>query len=140
MLTRRQVAILVALGVLFWIAAAAAIRSSPRNLTDPVRGAIGFVTTFPIAWLSVRLTKRLAGLSREMLVRGVALASASAMLIDGAVLRWAPRVYAANDTVIRFGSAWLLWGYGVSLGIALLMARQNDPLTLSGSPPSDPRG
>src|SRR5205823_7423737 len=106
---------------------------------DPVRGAIGFVATFPIGWLSVRLARRLACLSRETLVRGIALASVVAMLIDGAALRWAPWVYAADDTVIRFGSAWLLWGYGVSLGIALLMARANDPLTPSGSPPSDPR-
>jgi hypothetical protein len=121
LLTRRQAAILILLGAAFWAAATAAIRFSPRGLTDPVRGAIGFLTTFPIGWLSVRLTRRLAGLSPEALVRGVALACLVAMLIDGAALRWAPSLYAANDTVIRFGSAWLLWGYGASLGIALLM-------------------
>src|SRR4051812_46746620 len=106
MLTRRQVAILVFLGAAFWGAAAAAIRLSPRGLVDPVRGAIGFVITLPVAWLSVRLTRRLAGLSAETVVRGVALASVVAMLIDGAALRWAPGVYAGDDTVIRFGSAW----------------------------------
>jgi hypothetical protein len=141
MMTRRQIAILVALGALFWLAAAAAIRLSPRGLTDPVRGAIGFLTAFPIGWLSVRVTRRLARLSREALVRGIALALVVAMLIDGAALRWAPGVYAADDTVIRFGSAWLLWGYGVSLGIALLMASRSerlhssDPITPSGSRP-----
>jgi hypothetical protein len=123
MLTRRQAMILVLLGALFWTAATAAIRYSPRGLTDPIRGAIGFVSTLPIGWVSVRLTRKLARLSPEALVGGVALASVVAMSIDGVALRWASWVYASDDRVIRFGSAWLLWGYGVSLGIALLMAR-----------------
>jgi hypothetical protein len=131
MLTKRQVAILVALGGVFWLLATAAIRWFPRGVADPLRGSIGFATTLPIGWLSVRLTRRLAGLSRQELVRGIALASVIAMLIDGAALRWAPWLYAKDDTVIRFGSAWLLWGYGVSLGIALLMARETDPVTPS---------
>ena len=124
MLARRQALIVVILGGAFWLLAALYIRWFPRALTDRYWGAIGFVTALPIGWLSVLVTRRLAGLSRDVLVRGIALASVVAMLIDGVALRWMPSIYASDDTVIRFGSAWLLWGYGLSLGIAVLMTRR----------------
>ncbi len=47
---------------------------------------------------------------------------ALAMMIDGVALRWFPGVYGSDPVVLRLGAAWLLWGYGVSLGIAVIMA------------------
>ena len=37
-------------------------------------------------------------------------------------LRWFSTVYSLNDTTVRLGAAWLLWGYGVALGVAVVMA------------------
>jgi hypothetical protein len=71
----------------------------------------------------VRLTQRAAGLAADQLLAGVALAGALAMLVDGAVLHWAPQVYGPSELVVRLGSAWLLWGYGVSFAFALFMGR-----------------
>jgi hypothetical protein len=44
------------------------------------------------------------------------------MMLDGFVLRWLPATYGSSEIALRVGAAWLLWGYGVSLAIALLMA------------------
>lgn len=44
------------------------------------------------------------------------------MMIEGLVIRWAPGVYGPDETIVRLGSAWLLWGYGVSLAVALTFA------------------
>lgn len=127
MLRTRQIWILVALSAAFWVVATLYLKLLPGAFVDPVRGAISFATAIPIGWLSVLLTKRAAGLSSVQLLPGVSIVGAIAMMIDGVVLRWAPQIYGSSDTVIRYGAAWLLWGYGVSFAIALfLVARRRD--------------
>jgi hypothetical protein len=119
----RQLMVLIVLGVAFWALAAAQIRWMPASITGPVLGVISFVTSVPIGWLSVRITRRCASLSLEQLPAGILLAGGIAMLIDGAVLHWAPQVYGPMETNVRLGAAWLLWGYGVAFAIAFLMWR-----------------
>ncbi len=124
MLATRQVAILAGLGLLFWIGATAWIRCFPQWLEDPLECAMTFLASIPACWLCILAARRVARLSPEQLVVGTAVVVAVATLIDAAALRWMPGVYAGSDLVRRLGAAWLLWGYGVSLGIALLMQRR----------------
>jgi hypothetical protein len=113
--------VLIILGAVFWALATAQIRWMPGSITGPVSGVISFLISVPIGWLSVRITRRCASLSLEQLPAGLLLAGGTAMMIDGAVLHWAPRVYGQVDTSIRLGAAWLLWGYGVAFAITVLM-------------------
>jgi len=122
MLTPRQMSILAPTAILFWIVATAAIRFFPGAFVEPLRGDLAFATSIPVCWLCVVAVRRWAGLAREQLVAGVAFVVALAMLIDGSALRWAYQVYGDGGEVYRLGAAWLLWGYGVSLAIALAMA------------------
>ncbi len=122
MLSNKQVGSLVAVSLAMWAAATLYIRFLPGALVSPIRGAFGFVTTFPIAWLSVVLTQHIGRLSSEQLLSGVAVVGAVAMMIDGVALRWFPGVYGPDPTVLILGAAWLLWGYGVSLGVAVVRA------------------
>jgi hypothetical protein len=121
--------------VLLWALATAAIRYFPASFTDPVAGDIGFATSIPVCWLCVRGARRWAGLGREQLVAGTAFVVGLAMLIDASALRWAHAVYSTDDagSIFRLGSAWLLWGYGVSLAIALAMARDRSGREVFGS-------
>jgi hypothetical protein len=57
-----------------------------------------FMTTLPVGWLSVQLTKTGAELRLDQLPAGVMLADAVARLVDGAVLRWAPKSYGSTYT------------------------------------------
>ena len=123
MFRSRQLMVLIILGVVFWAVAAAQIRWMPTSITGPVLGVISFVTSVPIGWLSVRITRRCASLSLEQLPAGILLAGGIAMMIDGAVLHWAPQVYGPVETGVRLAAAWLLWGYGVAFTIAFLMSR-----------------
>ena len=107
------------LSLTLWLIATAYIRWMPGAFTDPVMGSLGFVTTFPMAWASVWLIRRIAP---DQLLAGVSLVGAVAMMIDGAALRFFPGVYGADALPLRLGAAWLLWGYGVSLAIALIWA------------------
>lgn len=128
MLSPRQIVILSAIAALFWLAATAWIRLCPAALTDPWRGSLGFIASIPVCWLCVRFGRRAADLSPAQLVPGTAVVVAVAALIDASALRWAPFLYVGSATdsarLFRLGSAWLLWGYGLSLGIALLMQQR----------------
>src|ERR1700676_334641 len=115
MLNKVQVLSLVTVGAIFWILATLYIHFLPGAFTNPVQGAIGFITTLPIAWLSVLLTKWVGRLSAEQLLLGVGIVGAFAMMIDGIALRWFPVAYSGDPLTLRLGAAWLLWGYGVSL-------------------------
>ncbi len=126
MLTSRQFRLLSVAAIALWALATASIRYFPSAVTDPLAGNIGFVTSVPVFWLCVVVTRRWARLTREQLVAGTAFVVALAMLIDASALRWVHVVYSdtgAGD-LFRLGSAWLLWGYGISLVIALVMANR----------------
>jgi hypothetical protein len=122
----KQLQLLSLIAVALWILATASIRYLPSTVTDPLLGDIGFLTSIPICWLCVAAIRRLAGLTREQLVGGTAFVVAFAMLIDAAALRWAHPVYGNDEggSLFRLASAWLLWGYGISLAIAMLMSRR----------------
>jgi hypothetical protein len=123
MFTRSQVPILTIVALALWGAATLYIRLFPHALTDPLLGGLSFATTLFFAWGSVVLIRRAARLAPDQLLAGVALVGAIAMMIDGAMLHWLPAVYGDESEALRAGAAWLLWGYGVSLAIALLIAK-----------------
>jgi hypothetical protein len=112
---------LVLLSLALWVAATLYIRFLPEALVDPLRGGLGFVATIPAAWLSIWLVKVCGRLTPEQLMPGVAVVGAIAMMIDGVALRWADGLYGTDETAVRLGAAWLLWGYGISLMVALIV-------------------
>lgn len=124
MLAPSQVLRLVLVSLALWVVATLYIRLFPSVMLDPVMGGLSFLTTFMFAWLSIVIIRAIAGLTADQLIAGVSVVGTVAMMIDGAVLHWWPAIYGKSETVVRLCAAWLLWGYGVSLGIALLMARR----------------
>ena len=118
MLVTRQLLVLCYGGALFWIADVAWIRLVPVLVVDPVWGDVGFLLSIPAAWICVRACRRLAGLNQTQLVPGVTLLVVAAALLHALALRWAPGLY-GSDHAGRLGSAWLLWIYGLILGLAL---------------------
>lgn len=76
-----------------------------------------FALTMPAAWVLIWTLKRATALRTDQLAAGVAVASATALLCDGAALTWTPFLYAAD-------SASLLWGVGVCMVLALVTARR----------------
>jgi len=122
----------VVLAVLFWGVATLAIHFLPGSMTGPVSGTAGFIASIPVGWACVRLTRRAAQLSASEIPAACLLVVAVATCIDGAVLRFLPHLYAADEQTCRFAAAWLLWGYGVSGFVALAMgARDRAGVSLS---------
>lgn len=129
MLNLAQIGRLIALSLVLWLAATLYIDLLPGALTDPFRGAVGFAVSLPVGWLSVVLTRYVGKLAPRQLLPGVGLVGALAMMIDGVALRWFPAIYGSDPAAIRLGAAWLLWGYGISLAIAVGMASKREPAT-----------
>lgn len=118
----RQVASMVAFGLVFWLVAALFIRLAPFGLFDRAEGTILlFALTVPLAWISVQFAKWIAVLAPDQLLPGVAVASAAAMLCDGIGLIWWS-LYGEGDRLA--GAAWLLWGVGLILLSAFFDGRR----------------
>jgi len=122
MLKAGQFARLVAAALAMWLLATLYIHWLPNVFVSQTRSAIGFVTTLPIPWLSVVAIRYIARLTPQQLLTGVGVVGAIAMMVDGIVLRFLPEVYSQDPSVFRPASAWLLWGYGVSLATAVAMS------------------
>jgi hypothetical protein len=122
-LGRAQLGRLAVLAVVIWYAAAVFIRFAlPAGLYGGGPGALLFAATVPLAWGSVWLAVRVAGLRPAQVVPGTAFACAVAMLCDGVALTWAPGVYGGASARLALGAAWLLFGVGAILVGALFTA------------------
>jgi len=120
----RQTASLAALGIVLWFLAALLIRyAGPAGLFDGgLASALLFALTIPAAWLLARLCRRTAGLTPGQLVPGVAVASLAGLLCDAMALTWTPALYGADAAHIVPAVAWLFWGVGFCLALALVIA------------------
>lgn len=124
-LRRVQVAGLVGLGVLFWLMAVLFIRYSlPTGLFGRPTAPVLFVLTVPAAWILIWTIKRAVALRTDQLVAGVAVASTAALLCDGVAITWMPFLYTADSAGLLPVAAWLMWGVGVCLALALIAARR----------------
>ncbi len=121
MITLRQTGLLSALAAVFWIVAVEGLELDPEAVQPGWRGDLSFVISLPVAWLCVRLARRIAKLAPHQLVTATALVVALDTLLDAGVLRWAPKIYGADPSGRTLSAAWLLWGYGASLMAALVM-------------------
>jgi hypothetical protein len=120
-LTAGQVAILVALGAIFWFSAALIARNVGSFLVEsPV---LAFALAWPGLWASILLTRRVASLAAPQVAGGAALATGVAALLDGIALTWFPALYGAHPFA---ASAWILWGAGAGLVVAVLISQRED--------------
>ena len=122
MLRKSQVYPLIGLGVVLWFLVMLDIRLRPQVMLDPVRGLLLFLAAPLAGWASIWLCKLVGRLSAEQLLSGVAVVGAVAMTMDGAALKWFSGVYGYNERLLHLAAAWLLWGYGVALVIAVVWA------------------
>jgi hypothetical protein len=112
-------ALLMLLGTSLWAIGVLGIHAcAPLGVLAPAWSLPLLFAALPMAWLTLRLLRRVAG--DAGLVEALAIASAPALLLDGVALTWAPWVYGAAVAEQRAAGAWLLWFVGVSLVLAMI--------------------
>jgi hypothetical protein len=121
-LSKRQLFVVISLGVFFWFVFAMVIRFG--NGLGIFGGAIGVVTfllSIPIAWFLILGIKAIAGLATGQIMTGLGISSATAGLCDGIALTWMPSLYGSESSAALLGAAYIIWGVGIILILAYVM-------------------
>lgn len=123
----KQVFLLIVLGLAFWFAAALTVQfGSPYNIFGEIPGAILFVLSLPIAWISVILMIKITNLKSFQFVSGISIGLAAATFFDGVFLTWVPSLYGSNTDEMVLGAAWILWGVFAFIGAAFFEAYRRE--------------
>ena len=131
-LSRGQISGLVTLSALYWGAAAVKVRYAGHIFyANDLRRLGSFLATAPIGYVGIRLAEKLLSISPKERLVTTALLAAPALLLDGTALMFFPTVYENPEltsknasqavSTSRMGAAWILFGVGASLGVALLV-------------------
>lgn len=121
-LTLAQIAILVVYGFVLWFAAALLVRTiGPMGLLEGSWGILIFLLVIPVTIPAILIARPLAKLSSDQTLAGIAVVTATALLLDGVVHAWFPRIYGTDPELIVRGAAAIFWGAGVGLFLAFIM-------------------
>lgn len=113
--------LLIALGAVFWLSAALGLRLlGPVLLADGMVRVLAYAAAFPLLLGVILVAQRIAGFGRADGFAAVSVITMAALLCDGIAVAWAPWLYGVDDGAVRLASAYVLWGGGVGLLVALL--------------------
>ena len=121
-LTLSKTLTLMALGAALWFAAALFFRFGEQ--AGVVTGGHIWITDlalFPVTWPFVVLARKLVGAGPRDHTQIVAVATVTALFLDGTAMAQFPGLYGADLATIQRDAAAILWGAGVGLIIALVM-------------------
>lgn len=124
-LTATQIAILVIYGTILWFAAAILVRTiSPLGGLDGGWGLFVYALVIPGTVPAIVIARPLAKLRHDQTVIGIAVVTATALLLDGVAHAWFPALYGTDPALIVKGAAAIFWGAGVALVLAFIMNKE----------------
>ncbi len=123
-LNRRQLATLIAIGIALWFGAAMMLRMlGPMGIYEGSSRIWLYLLVIPGTLPFVPMTAWLAALATDQKAIGLAIVTASAMLVDGIALAWFPRTYADTTGLVAAAGAVILWGAGVGIVLGMMFNR-----------------
>lgn len=121
-LTSGQSISLIGIGAALWFLAALILRAvAPMGALEGTSRAITYALVIPGTLPFVILTRFLVKLRHDQIAIGIAVATATALLIDGIVVAWFSGVYSGDIGQVTNCAAAILWGAGVALGLGFIM-------------------
>ncbi|WP_197076701.1 DUF5367 family protein [Hymenobacter terrenus] len=119
---------LIALGVVFWLAAALFIRLfGPAVFSENnPKLILVFVLAFPVSYGFILISKKLGNLQKPEILRAVTIMTTTATFLDGVALAWFRQLYAQSFEVALYGAAWILWGVGAGLLLGYCLTGRNN--------------
>ncbi len=125
-LTSAQIAILAIYGTILWFLAAMLVRNiGPMGALDGVWGLAAYALVIPGTIPAVLLARPLAKLRHDQMAIGIAVVTATALLLDGVAHAWFPELYGTDPALIVKGAAAIFWGAGVGLVLAFIMNKED---------------
>ncbi|WP_373474584.1 hypothetical protein [Sphingorhabdus sp.] len=124
-LTSRQTLLLVVAGTLLWFLAAVLLRIvAPRGALEGGMRAITYALVIPGTFPFILVTKWFVSLRDNQMALGIAVATTTALLIDGIVVAWFPLIYGGHLPQVTNCAAIILWGAGIALLLGFLMNKE----------------
>lgn len=121
-LSNQQTVLLIVIGAALWLLAAIILRLiAPMGALEGTARFITYALVIPGTLPFVLLTKMLVQLLPSQMFIGVAVATTTALLIDGIVIAWFPAVYGGTLPQVTNCAATILWGAGVGLFLAFML-------------------
>ncbi len=121
-LTISQTILLICIGAALWFLAAIILRLiAPMGALEGTARFITYALVIPGTLPFVVLTRMLVKLFTHQLFTGIAVATMTALLIDGIVIAWFPRVYGGELPQVTNCAAIILWGAGVGMVLAFML-------------------
>ncbi len=121
-LTAMQISILAVYGAVLWLLAAVIVRTiGPMGALDGISGIIVYALVIPGTVPAILAARPLAKLRGDQIIAGIAVVTATALLLDGIAHIWFPAIYGTDAALIIKGAAAIFWGAGVGLVLALMM-------------------
>lgn len=114
--------VFIAIGAAFWLGFALVVNLFGDLMFD--RGAIhviAFLAAPPIVFAALWIVARLTATPLGEMTVPAAIMTAAATILDGAAITLAPGLYGGVGPALAPGAAWILWGGGWGLAVALLL-------------------
>jgi hypothetical protein len=125
-LTTNQIIILTIYGAVLWYLAAILVRTiGPLGALDGGWGILSYALVIPGTVPAILLARPLAKLRHDQTVVGIAVVTATALLLDGIAHAWFPAIYGTDSALIVKGAAAIFWGAGVGLVWAIIMNKED---------------
>ncbi len=123
-----QLAVLMATGAALWFGAALLLhRLAAAGWLEGGARALVYALVVPGTIPFLMMTRVVARLRADQMASGVALVTATALLLDGAAVAWFPQLYGTTDARVLAASAAVLWGAGVAIMLGFAMNRMPAP-------------
>ena len=108
-LSLRQIAILAGYGAVLWFAAAMLVRTiGPMGALDGGWGMLTYALVIPGTVPAILAARPLAKLRGDQTISGIAVVTATALLLDGIAHAWFPAIYGTDPALIVKGAAAML--------------------------------
>ena len=125
-LSTRQTGTLAVIGAVLWFIAAILLRNiGPWGAFEGGNRVLLYALTIPGTIPFIWMTQRLARLASNQIAIGIAIVTATALLLDGVAVAWFPQLYGNELAQVTSSAAAILWGAGVGLMLAFLMNKEN---------------
>ena len=123
--------IFVALGVFFWLADAIFIRYTGVELFHFGNAwLIGLFIATPLAgWVLIKTCLAVTGIPEEEAIAPIAILCATGLLLNGIAFSQYRWLYGETVEHVLLGAAWLLWGVGVLLVLAIYLETRSETPT-----------
>lgn len=125
-LSTRQIGTLAVIGAVLWFIAAILLRNiGPLGAFEGGNRVLLYALTIPGTIPFIWMTQRLARLASNQIAIGIAIVTATALLLDGVAVAWFPQLYGDELAQVTSSAAAILWGAGVGLMLAFLMNKED---------------